>query len=153
MKIIYKFMTNEDIDDIFNISSLCFSSPWSKDSIDGELNNPLAKYIVAKDLNSNCIIGFIGAWIIAGEADITNIAVHPSYRQLGIGSKLLSYFINLCTDLNCYSINLEVRTSNILAQSLYKKFNFSSVGIRKRYYDNKEDAILMSYSFIKNKPS
>lgn len=145
MKIIYKLMTKEDIDDVFNISNLCFSSPWSKSSIASELNNPLAKYIVAKNLDSGYIIGFIGVWIIAGEADITNIAVHPNYRLLGIGGKLLSSLINLCKDSSCYLINLEVRASNVSAQSLYKKFNFINTGLRKGYYENKEDAILMTY--------
>lgn len=153
MKITYKLMTQEDINGVFEISNLCFSSPWSKNSITSELTNPIAKYIIAKDLDSDFIVGFIGIWIIAGEADITNIAVHPNYRLRGIGSNLLSFLINLCDDLNCPLINLEVRSSNISAQNLYKKFNFVSVGIRKRYYDNKEDAILMTYFSGKNKPS
>ena len=139
-------MIDEDIDGVLNITNLCFSTPWSRSSISGELNNPLAKYIIAKDIEKNSIIGFIGVWIVVGEADITNIAVHPTYRKLGIGSKLLSSLINMCDDLNCSLINLEVRASNISAQNLYKKFSFIENGLRKGYYeDTKEDAILMTY--------
>lgn len=145
MRIIYSLMTANDINDVLNISNLCFSTPWSRDSIYSELNNPLAKYIVAKDLESNSVTGFIGAWIVMGEADITNIAVHPNYRNMAIGSKLLSSLVNLCSDLNCTLLNLEVRESNYKAQNLYKKFDFTVDGIRKGYYeDNKENAILMS---------
>ena len=86
-------MNEDDVNGVLAITNLCFSTPWSKSSITGELNNPLAKYIIAKDLESNSIVGFVGAWIVVGEADITNIAVHPNYRNLGIGSKLLSSLI------------------------------------------------------------
>lgn len=150
MKISCSLMTANDINDVLNISTLCFSTPWSKDSIYSELNNPLAKYIVAKDLESNSVIGFIGAWIVMGEADITNIAVHPNYRNMTIGSKLLSSLISLCENLDCSLINLEVRSSNISAQNLYKKFLFIENGLRKGYYtDNKEDAVLMTYFYNK----
>lgn len=146
MKVSYNLMTDEDIDGVLNITNLCFSTPWSRSSISGELNNPLAKYIIAKDIEKNSVIGFIGVWIVVGEADITNVAVHPNYRKLGVGSKLLSSLINMCDDLNCSLINLEVRVSNISAQNLYKKFSFIENGLRKGYYeDTKEDAILMTY--------
>lgn len=150
MKISCSLMTANDINDVLNISTLCFSTPWSKDSIYSELNNPLAKYIVAKDLESNSVIGFIGAWIVMGEADITNIAVHPNHRNMTIGSKLLSSLISLCENIDCSLINLEVRSSNITAQNLYKKFLFIENGLRKGYYtDNKEDAVLMTYFYNK----
>ena len=150
MKISYNLMNEDDVDGVLAITNLCFSTPWSKSSITGELNNPLAKYIIAKDLESNSIVGFVGAWIVVVEADITNIAVHPNYRNLGIGSKLLSSLIVLCEDLNCSLINLEVRVSNTSAQNLYKKFSFIENGLRKGYYeDNKEDTLLMTYFYNK----
>ena len=146
MNISYNIFSEKDIQGIFEISNLSFKLPWSMESIKSELSNPLAKYIVAKDIESNKILGFIGVWIILGEGDITNIAVHPEFRKLGIGEKLLTSMINLCESLDCNIINLEVRSSNLPAISLYKKLNFLEVGLRKGYYeDNKEDAILMQY--------
>lgn len=145
MKIAYSLMKSSDIQGVFNISNSCFSTPWSLESIKSELNNPLAKYIVATDKDLNLVVGFIGCWIVVGEASITNIAVDKNYRKLGIGNKLLESLINLCNDLNCTLINLEVRESNLTAQNLYKKHGFIVDGIRKGYYeDNKEDAILMT---------
>ncbi|MBE6054373.1 MAG: ribosomal-protein-alanine N-acetyltransferase [Clostridium sartagoforme] len=145
MKITYNLMTLNDIEGIYNISKASFSTPWSIESITSELNNPLAKYIVARDEINDLVIGFVGIWIVVGEGDITNIAVHPDYRGTGVGNELLSSLINLCSDLNCSLINLEVRESNYKAQNLYKKFGFTVDGIRKGYYeDNKENAILMS---------
>lgn len=145
MKITYNLMTNKDVNGVFNISNACFSMPWSIESIEGEINNPLAKYIVARDEDSNLVVGFVGIWIVVGEGSITNIAVHPDYRKQGIGAKLLESLINLCTHLDCSLINLEVRASNYPAQNLYKKYGFVVDGLRKGYYkDNKEDAILMT---------
>ncbi|MDV4151470.1 ribosomal protein S18-alanine N-acetyltransferase [Clostridium sp. AL.422] len=145
MRITYNLMTSSDVNEVYDISKSSFSTPWSIESINNEINNPLAKYIVAKDEDENLVVGFVGIWIVVGEGSITNIAVHPDYRGMGIGSKLLSSLINLCSDLNCTLINLEVRESNYSAQNLYKKFGFTVDGIRKGYYeDNKENAILMS---------
>lgn len=146
MKIAYSIMDTNDIDGVFEVSKICFSIPWSKVSVESELNNPLAKYIVAKDTETNKVVGFIGVWIVLSEGDITNIGVHPDYRRNNIASGLLNSLINLCKDLNCSLLNLEVRRSNLIAQSLYKKFNFNEIGVRKNYYGNNEDAILMQKS-------
>ena len=121
-----------------------FSIPWSLDSISNEVENPLAKYVIAQDLSTEEIIGYAGVWIVAGEGDITNIAVNPSYRKQGIASNILKKLFEVCKENNCSDITLEVRVSNIPAQNLYKKFNFKEEGIRKKYYsDNGEDAMIM----------
>ena len=144
MKIVYSLIKEEDVDGIYNISKDSFSIPWSLNSIKSEVSNPLAKYVVAMDIDLNIVVGFVGIWIVAGEGDITNIAVHKDYRRLGIGKCLLEYLINLCKNLNCNTITLEVRESNLKAQNLYKSFDFTIDGIRKNYYeDTKENAILM----------
>lgn len=142
MNIIIDFMKEEDIDEILDISALSFSICWSKNSYLQELTNPVAKYLVAKI--NNKVVGFVGTWIVLDESHITNIAVHPNHREQGIASKLLEELLNYCKNQGCISYTLEVRSSNIAAQSLYEKHGFKQNGIRKRYYeDNNEDAILM----------
>lgn len=144
MKIDYKLMDTSHINGVYELSKACFSVPWSLDSISYEIENPLAKYVIAQDLSTNEVVGFAGVWIVAGEGDITNIAVHPSYRKQGIASQLLSKLLEICKDNNCNDITLEVRVSNTPAQNLYTKFGFVNEGIRKKYYsDNGEDAIIM----------
>ncbi|WP_294369079.1 ribosomal protein S18-alanine N-acetyltransferase [uncultured Clostridium sp.] len=144
MKINYSLMNETHVNGIYQLSNECFAIPWSLDSINNELNNPLAKYVIAEDLLTSEVIGFVGVWIIAGEADITNIAVSPKYRKQGIASNLLIKLFDVCKTFNCEDITLEVRVSNTPAQNLYKKFNFKEEGIRKGYYsDNGEDAIIM----------
>ena len=91
------------------------------------------------------IAGFAGFWIMADEAHITNIAVRKIHYRMGIGELLLIALIDLATKLNARIITLEVRASNIAAQSLYSKYGFTQVGLRRGYYtDDGEDGILMS---------
>jgi ribosomal-protein-alanine N-acetyltransferase len=142
MDIIIDLMKEEDINEVLDISSLSFSVSWSKDSYIQELTNPVAKYLVAKI--NNKVVGFVGTWIILDESHITNIAVHPNYREQGIASALLKGLLDYCKKQGCVAYTLEVRSGNKAAIALYEKHNFKQDGIRKGYYeDNKEDAILM----------
>lgn len=138
---IYPF-TEEHIDDVQRISSLSFKTPWTRDSIEKELDNKFARYLVAK--KENKVIGFGGIWLILDEGHITNIAVHPEYRGIGIGDMIVDALTEICIIEGIASMTLEVRKSNIAAQNLYRKHGFIEEGIRKNYYtDTKEDAIIM----------
>lgn len=91
------------------------------------------------------ITGFVGFWFLADEAHILSIAVREAYRRRGIGDLLLISALDLAIELKARIVTLEVRVSNTAAQSLYTKYNFIKIGVRRGYYtDNREDAILMS---------
>ncbi|WP_196001136.1 ribosomal protein S18-alanine N-acetyltransferase [Clostridium sp. 1001271B_151109_B4] len=144
MKIDYSLMNETHINGVYELSKECFATPWTLDSINNELNNSLAKYVIAQDSSTGDVIGFVGVWIIAGEGDITNIAVSSKYRKQGIASNLLIKLFEVCKTFDCNDITLEVRSSNVPAQNLYKKFGFKEEGLRKGYYsDNGEDALIM----------
>lgn len=132
-----------DVDSIFSISTLSFPVSWSKNSIEKEVTmSENAFYLTAK--MNDIIIGYGGIWKILDEAHLMNIAVHPEYRGIGAGEKILEALIDLCRIKNINDITLEVRVSNIPAQNLYKKFGFMQEGIRKHYYsNNNEDALIM----------
>jgi ribosomal-protein-alanine N-acetyltransferase len=99
------------------------------------------------------IIGFAGLWLMAGEAHITNIAVRESYRRQGMGELLLIALIDLALELGAHLMTLEVRASNTTAQSLYAKYGFIEVGLRRGYYtDNREDGVLMTIEDITSAP-
>ncbi|HEY5562933.1 MAG TPA: ribosomal protein S18-alanine N-acetyltransferase [Clostridiaceae bacterium] len=136
-------MEIRDINSVIKINSLSFPTNWSRESLEKEmLDNKFARYKVA--LVDGMIIGYAGMWIIVDEAHITNIAVHPEYRGIGVGANLLDSLIKTCEHEKVPSITLEVRSSNKTARRLYEKFGFLQEGIRKAYYaDNKEDAIIM----------
>lgn len=142
-KVTLKLMDNMDVEGVHNVSKLSLKEGWSLNEISKELSNEFANYIVLKS-SSDEVIGFAGAWIIASEGQITNVAIHPNYRGRGYGFKLMESLIKHLNSKDCYDITLEVRESNIIAQNLYKSLGFKSEGIRKNFYeDNKESAVIM----------
>ncbi len=136
-------MTTEHIKQVHKIEEDCFSIPWSEKSFYDELTkNKMAIYIVAKEDDE--IVGYGGMWHVINEGHITNIAVKKQHRKKGIGTKIINALIEIAKEKEMIGITLEVRVSNDIAKSLYKKSGFIIEGIRKEYYDdNKEDAIVM----------
>ena len=142
MNIKIREMEKTDLDRIMEIEESTFPTPWSRESFELELTkNLLARYIVAEI--DNYVVGYGGIWLIIDEGHITNIGVEKEYRGLGIGNRLLEGLIQLCIDRNIRAMTLEVRRSNEVAKSLYKKCGFAEYGVRKNYYGDNEDAIIM----------
>lgn len=101
-------------------------------------NDPFSKSIIYYDNNN--IVAFLNYSMIYERAEINYIFVLESYRGKKIASKMLEHMIQSCKI--CDNITLEVRKSNSIAISLYKKYGFKEVAIRENYY-NGEDGILM----------
>lgn len=143
MTVNMRLMREEDLDSVAEIEKASFPTPWSLDVYKEELTkNNFAHYYVIE--NNQGIVGFIGAWIIFDEIQVTNFAVLPSERRQGYGHMLFQYLINKALLKGGRLMSLEVRESNIAAQKLYQSFGLKKAGIRKRYYtDNNEDAIVM----------
>ncbi len=136
-------MNQEHIDDILIIEELCYGAHhWSKDSFITELNNKISSYKCL--IYKNKCIGYIGFWKIVDEAHITNLSIHPDFQNKKLAQKLLLNMIEECYKDKIKFITLEVRVTNKKAISLYEKFGFKSLGLRKKYYqDNNEDALIM----------
>lgn len=146
-EVVFRKMIIDDIDDVFEIETTSFSHPWSKQSFYDEMKNERALYIVA--IVEDKPIAYMGTWLIFDEAHVTNVAVLPQYRRLGIGQKLLKNMIDTVKQKGICSMTLEVRESNLPAQSMYQKLGFEAAGIRKNYYeDTKENAIIMWLNHI-----
>jgi ribosomal-protein-alanine N-acetyltransferase len=91
------------------------------------------------------IVGVGGFWLLAGEAHITTIAIHPDWRRLGLGEWMLVRILQEGLQLNANVATLEVRPSNRRARALYQKYDFREVGRRLGYYtDNGEDALILT---------
>lgn len=136
-------MTQEDVDGVYEVEVSSFKIPWSKKSFTDEMSNSLAIYYVAED--NGRIAGYAGMWNVADEGDITNIAVHPDYRGMGTGKKLLKALFAEAIKRKLCLITLEVRESNTVARHMYEGFGFKEVGMRKNYYaDNQENAVIMT---------
>lgn len=90
------------------------------------------------------LVAYGGLWLMVDEAHITTIATRPDVRGQYVGELMLSALIDMAIGLAARWVTLEVRVSNGLARSLYRKYSFRSTGIRPRYYsDNHEDALVM----------
>lgn len=136
-------MTVQDLDRVLEIEALSYMSPWSRRAFVSEVtDNSYAYYFVAR--KNRVIIGYVGMWVILDEAHITNIAVAPEYRRLGIGQAMLEAMFDRAKEHGAARMTLEVRVSNLGAQALYHKLGFVDRGVRKGYYtDSNEDAIIM----------
>jgi [ribosomal protein S18]-alanine N-acetyltransferase len=142
-------MRMEDVEQVYAIDVLSFSLPWTERSYRFELTeNPAAGLWVAEVLeqgNQPRLAGVIVTWFIIDEVHVANIAVHPDYRRLGIGRKLLAHALLHSAYKGANTAMLEVRRGNLGAQALYEQFGFKTVGVRNHYYvDNNEDALLMN---------
>lgn len=135
--------TKEDIEGLYALEQDTFSVPWSREAITQEFSNDVATYLVAEEAGK--IIGYVGVWCVLDEGQITNVAVHKSYRRCGIGRALITNLIELGKVRQLLSLLLEVRRSNIPAQELYRNCGFQEIGTRKNYYTKPtEDAVLMA---------
>ena len=130
----------QDVDAIWEIEQSVFSSPWSREQLAHELVvNPTTGHWVLDDENS--MIGYIMSYIVHYEVQIINIAVRLSCQYRGYGKRILSEFLSQFNKKTY--LFLEVRESNLPAYQLYSNFGFEQIEIRRKYYHDGEDAIVM----------
>lgn len=134
-----------DLENIKDCLLTDFDNFWSYNIFKQELENGKSKYFVAKQENE--IVGFAGILLIIDQVNIMNIVVKKDKRNFGIGSLLLEEIIRYSKIHNATSITLEVNEKNIPAIKLYKKYGFKQVGLRRKYYNNEDNAILMDLVF------
>lgn len=136
-----------NLDEILEIERTSYSAPWSRETFSMELcENDFSTIILARAKKQNIypgILGFCCYWVVSSEIHITNIAVHHQYRRKGIAKQLLHHVIDAAEGTGVELLTLEVRMSNTNAQNLYKKFGFQKVAVRKKYYPDHEDALIM----------
>jgi ribosomal-protein-alanine N-acetyltransferase len=89
------------------------------------------------------IIGFICFRNIGEESELLNIAVDPHYRRLGVGRRLMEFYIDFSSKQGIRAFYLEVNSSNRSAIHLYQYFSYQSFGMRKKFYQSKFDALMM----------
>ena len=130
------------VSSIAQLESICFSCPWSENSVASELTNALSLWLVAEE--DGRVAGYIGSQTVCEESDMMNVAVHPDFRRRGIGEALVKALETELRARGSRCLTLEVRASNAPAIALYEKLGFSQVGLRKNYYrDPKEDALIL----------
>jgi ribosomal-protein-alanine N-acetyltransferase len=150
-----EWMKEEDLKEVVEIEEISGLNRWGYDAYRRELlKNPnsimlVARYAVrdtytAEPISARNVVGFLAGWTVVDELHVNNIAAHPDFRRMGIGSQLLEAAIEEGKRRGAAFAMLEVRASNFSAQSLYKKLGFKYVGRRPDYYRSPtEDAIVM----------
>ncbi len=134
-------MKISDIEIIKNIEKELNINILPYNSIVEDLKNSNYLYFICK--LSNIIVGYIALSLVIDTMDILSIVVKKDYQRCGIATNMLDYIIGIAKEKNIANIFLEVRKSNAPAISLYKKFGFIEISIRKNYYKNpQEDAII-----------
>ena len=135
-------MTKEHLEQIKDILLTEFDKFWNAEVLAKELENPLSTYIVA--INENQVVGYAGLWQPIDEGHITNIVTRKNKRGNKIASIMLEELIQIAKNKDLKYVTLEVNIHNEIAINLYKKYDFKEVGKRPKYYNNIDDALIMT---------
>lgn len=138
-------MSTSHLEEIKDILLTDFDDFWTYSVFKSELGNPNSQYFVA--IQDDEIVGFAGVWKAVDDMHITNIVTKISKRHLGIASTLLEKLIAISKEDQVDSLTLEVNENNTYAIKLYEKYNFKKIGLRKNYYAQNENAIIMTLVF------
>lgn len=141
-RLCYAAPTIEQIPMLVELDSRCLGGMWSANSYQRELESPNGVLrILAADADR--VIGLGCFWGIVDEAHITLLAIDSAYQRQGLGRWLLVNLLREACGRELRHATLEVRLSNAIAQRLYQQFGFQSLGRRKRYYPDDEDALIL----------
>ena len=135
------------------IEKEAFDEPWTVGMFLPELSDPNAYYLVGVSDGATAnapvceandeVICYGGFHTVLDEGQIANIAVRADMRGQGLGRMLMQNLLELARNAGVKRITLEVKDTNERAVSLYKSLGFTVEGVRKRYYANRYDALVM----------
>ena len=133
------------LEEVAEIERLCFAEPWSQQALTFLLQDTNLGVVALNEQNKP--IGYGGLLTVLDEGQITNIAVHPDFRGMGVGKTILEKLIFESENRGIREISLEVRQSNLPAKALYQSHGFEIAGVRKGFYRNPtEDGLVMILS-------
>ena len=144
MSIEMRDATTLDIPTLLSIENALFQDEaWSKEVFESEfaLLGTTRTYRVVEENKE--IVAYLGLAIVDDTADITTIAVRADFQGRGLGRKLMQEILDIAAARNLRKIMLEVKPENLAAISLYQKFDFEVIGLRRNYYGPSKDALTM----------
>ncbi len=137
---IIKSLSLKDLDNIVQLQSQCFPDGWNKRMLeDGLLSGNMQGLVAVKD---DILLGFITYSVNSDFAEIMDILVRPTHRKTGVATTLFNNFLTLIKGAT-KKVSLEVRQSNEQAINFYDKMGFKEVFVRKKYYQDGENALIM----------
>jgi ribosomal-protein-alanine N-acetyltransferase len=129
---------------VMEIEEGLYPRPWTHRTFVTELSlmREGARYYLVAYVG-DVLVGYGGLMFSGDDAHVTNVAVDPDWQGRGVATEIMLDLVILARDRGCLAMTLEVRHTNTAAQELYRRFGFVPAGIRKKYYENKDDAIIM----------
>jgi len=162
-------MTPDDLDEIMPLERRCFADPWTRrmylsdlttneaatyltlrmangklQMADDERQMANGKKLLAIDHRPSPILAYGGLWLLLDEAHIATVASHPDWRGCGLGQWLMLALLDTAVVRGAVTSTLEVRAGNLPAKRLYEKLGYEVAGVRKRYYRDGEDGLIMT---------
>ena len=146
----------EDLPAVMAIETQAFAGDaWPESFYRKEIKNRPSCYWVLEQaagdqaaaslVPTTVFLGYAGFWVIDDEAHLMTLAIDPRWQGRGLGEWFLLELLDLMEENGAEACTLEVRVSNLRAQSLYRRLRFGVAGRRRRYYsDNGEDALIMT---------
>ncbi|WP_314925256.1 ribosomal protein S18-alanine N-acetyltransferase [Rothia mucilaginosa] len=131
------------------------SDAWHIDMFLEELTHPTRTYYMLElpvenpenDEDNWRAIGYCGSMVVADTADVQTIGVLPEYEGHGYGRAMLEQMHERAREQGAERILLEVRADNPRAQRLYERNGYCAIHVRRGYYDDGTDAIIMECTF------
>jgi ribosomal-protein-alanine N-acetyltransferase len=143
----YALLEERDVAEVAAIDAASFTRKGSAaDHVREELTRPWTKAWVARQDASGEALGYILAWHVADELHVLQVATAAKHRRKGVGRGLVDQALAFAAEAGVRLVLLEVRASNVAALALYRCVGFAEVNVRKRYYDDGEDAVEMQLS-------
>ena len=130
-----------DVEQLVELETKLLGETLGQEMLSTEARNPLAKFIVAT--YGNQVIGYIGGWLVAEELEIINFVIDPAYWHQGIGQTMFNALIDYAKAKGAKTVSLEVKESNQRAINFYTLQGLKMVRVRKNYYHDGQDAIVM----------
>lgn len=141
-------MTRRSLREVMTIEATAYPKPWTRAVFESELRQIVdgtRYYVIAR--RARHVVGYAGLWFVADpdgmQAHVTNIVSAAAARRQGVATALMLHLARTARERGATAWTLEVRASNVAAQEMYRRFGFAPAGVRKRYYENTEDAIVM----------
>lgn len=129
---------------IMPIEQVSYPRPWTTKVFEGELEmmrRGERAYLVAR--RNGELVGYGGLMFVVDDAHVTNVAVGSQHQRSGVATRVLAELAWQAIERGCVALTLEVRATNTSAQALYRRFGFVPAGVRQKYYENTDDAIVM----------
>ena len=147
LNVFVRVMRASDLDLVVASENLSLQNPWSKRVFSDCLRSGYECWVLA---TRDRIVAHGVLSVGAGEAHVLTICVHPDFRQMGYGRRMLKLLLDKGAKNAAKVCFLEVRPSNKVAIALYLAFGFVQVGERRHYYPAnpgeqvREDALILS---------